>query len=119
MVIWKLNRRTEVEFRLAKNSDSPPTLRPIRASSPSDELDEDRDTGLLNRLLAFLRELHPRRIAQVAFTFLSGPGPLPILDAHLHVAGVHSGLVRTEAASLEGEVPAGFGIVIGATRIRE
>ncbi len=30
--------------------------------------------GALNRLLAFLGELHPRRAAQVVFTFLSGAG---------------------------------------------
>ncbi len=28
--------------------------------------------GLMNRLLAFLGELHPRGVAQAAFTFLSG-----------------------------------------------
>ena len=28
--------------------------------------------GLLNRLLAFLGELHPRGVAQMVFTFLSG-----------------------------------------------
>ena len=32
--------------------------------------------GALNRLLAFLGELYPRRVAQLVFTFLSGPGPL-------------------------------------------
>ena len=31
--------------------------------------------GALNRLLAFLWELHPRCVAQVVFTFLSGSGP--------------------------------------------
>ena len=31
--------------------------------------------GALNRLLAFLGELQPGRVAQVVFTFLSGPGP--------------------------------------------